>query len=331
MTTPHHVVLGAGAIGTTIAEQLVAAGEPVRVVSRSGRNPGIAGVETAAADLVDPAAVRAVAAGARVAYFACQPAYTDWPKGFPPLAEGVLRGLAGSGTRLVVVDNLYMYGPPGGRPITEDLPYAATTRKGRARAALAERFVAAHRAGDVPVVIARASDYFGPRGVDTTHGGRFFPPLLAGKAVQVFGDVDAPHAVTYVPDFARALIELGRHDRALGEAWHVPTAPAVSQRRFAEMAAIAAGVPAPRLSRVSKPMLYLAGLFVPPAREMIEMSYEFEAPFILDSSKIERAFGLRPTPLEEALAETIAWWQGAVRRGATRPATEADEADGTAA
>ena len=329
MPVPQHVVLGAGAIGTTIAEQLVAAGESVRVVTRSGRNPGIAGVETTAADLTDPAAVRAAAAGARVAYFACQPAYTNWPKGFPPLAEGVLGGLTGTGTRLAVVDNTYMYGPTGGRPLTEGLPYAATTRKGIARARLAERFMAAHAAGDVPVVIARASDYFGPRGVDTSHGGRLFPPILAGKPVQVLGSVDAPHAVTFVPDFARAIIELGRHDAALGEAWHVPTAPAVSQRRFVEMAAEAAGVPVPKLRRLSRPMLLLAGLFVPPAREMIEMAYEFEEPFLLDSSRIERTFGMRPTPLEEAIAETVAWWRG----DRSEEPAEADgaEADGAAA
>ncbi len=316
MTAPQHVVLGAGAIGATIAEQLAAAGEPVRLVSRSGRNPGVPGAEAAAADLTDPAAVRAVAAGAHVAYFACQPAYTSWPKGFPPLADGVLGGLAGTGTRLVVVDNLYMYGPTGGRPLTEDLPYAATTRKGRARAALAQRFLAAHRAGDVPVAIGRASDYFGPRGVDTTHGERLFPPLLAGRAVQVYGDPDLPHAVTYLPDFARALIELGRHDEALGSAWHVPTAPAISQRAFVEMAARAAGLPTPKLSRVAKPMLALAGLFVGPAREMVEMSYEFEEPFLVDSSRFERAFGLGPTPLDEALAATVAWWRDHLRRAA---------------
>jgi nucleoside-diphosphate-sugar epimerase len=313
MSHPQHIVLGAGAIGTTIAEQLAAAGEPVRLVSRSGHGAGIDGVEVVAADLTNPLAVRAAAVGAQVAYFACQPAYTDWPKGFPPLAEGVLGGLAGTGTRLAVVDNTYMYGPTGGRPMAEDLPYGATTRKGIARAKLAERFMAAHRAGDVPVVIARASDYFGPRGVTSAVGDRFFPPLLAGKAVQVLGDVDAPHANTYVPDFARTLIELGRRDEALGAIWHVPTAPAVSQRRFAEMAAEAAGLPAPKLSRMTKPMLRLAGIFVPAAREIIEMAYEFEEPFLLDSSKIERAFGLRPTPLEEALVETVAWWRGDAR------------------
>jgi len=286
-------------------------------VSRSGRSPAIAGVEAVAADLTNPVAVRAAAAGAHVAYFACQPTYTDWPKGFPPLAEGVLAGLKGSGTRLAVVDNTYMYGPTGGRPMTEDLPYAARTRKGVVRARLAERFMAAHEAGDVPVVIGRASDYFGPRGTATSVGERFFPAILAGTSVQVLGDVDALHSNTFIPDFARALIELGRRDEALGEAWHVPTAPAVSQRRFAEMAAAVAGLPAPKLSRLSKPMLRLAGLFVPPAREMIEMAYEFEEPFILDSSKIERAFGLRATPLEEALARTLAWWRG----------DEADDAD----
>jgi nucleoside-diphosphate-sugar epimerase len=317
--TPRHVVLGAGTIGSTIAEQLVAAGEPVRIVSRSGR-AAVRGAEPGAADLTDPAAVRAVAAGAEVAYFACQPAYTDWTNGFPPLAAGVLGGLAGTGTRLAVADNLYMYGPTGGRPITEDLPYAATNRKGRARAALAERLLAAHRAGDVPVVIARASDYFGPRGTDSVAGDRFFPPILTGRKVQVFGDPALPHAYTYVPDFARTLIELGRRPEALGETWHVPTAPAISQARFAELAAEAAGVPPAGLRRVTKPMLRFAGLFVPEAREMIEMAYEFEEPYLLDSSKIERAFGLRPTPLESALAETVAWWRDQAVAGEVKAA-----------
>jgi nucleoside-diphosphate-sugar epimerase len=318
MSSPQHVVLGGGAVGSTIARQIAAAGETVRVVTRSGRDPGIDGAESVAADVTDPAAVRAVTEGARVAYFACQPAYTNWPKGFPPLAEGVLAGLAGTGVRLAVVDNLYLYGPTGGRPISEDLPYAATNRKGTARARLAERFLAAHRAGDVPVVIARGSDYFGPHGIDTAAGDRLFPPILAGKAVQVFGDADVPHAYTYIPDFARAILELGRRDEALGEAWHVPTAPAVSQRRFVELAADAAGLPAPKLRRLSKPMLMLAGLFVPAAREVIEMAYEFDEPFIVDCSKIERAFGLTPTLLEESVPATVAWWRAHAAQGGAK-------------
>ena len=126
-----------------------------------------------------------------------------------------------------MVDNLYAYGPPHGATIREDLPYAATNRKGRARAWVAERFMAAHAAGDVGVTIARASDYFGRGAVESAVGGRFFGPILAGKAAAVFGDPDAPHSITYVPDFARTLIELAHHDEALGQAWHVPSVPAV--------------------------------------------------------------------------------------------------------
>lgn len=318
-----HLIFGAGQVGPEIARQLTAAGEPVAIATRSGRDPGIPGVTSTRVDAADPAQVRASAAGVAVAYFACQPAYTDWPSGFPPLVEGVLEGLRGTGTRLVVVDNLYAYGPTGGRPITEDLPWAATTRKGAVRARLATRFMEAHRAGDVPVAIGRASDFFGAGAVESSAGERFFDPILAGKTVRVIGDPDALHSHTYLPDFARALIELGCHDEALGEVWHVPTAEAVSVRRFFEMAAAAVGT-TPKLVPTSKPMLRLAGLFVPILREFPEMWYEFAEPFVLDSSKIQRAFGLRPTPLEESVQVTVEWYRD--RAGSVAPSKVAGRA-----
>ena len=308
-STPTHVVLGAGPVGTSIARQLAAAGETVRVVTRSGRELGIPGVTSVRADITDPAAVGVATGGAGTVYFAAQPAYTNWPKGFPPLVEGVLGGLRGRGIRLAVVDNLYAYGPTAGAPLREDLPYAATNRKGSARARVAQRFMAAHVAGDVQVTIARASDFFGPEATDSIAGERFFRPLLAGKPVQVLGNPDLPYSLTYVPDFARTLIELARHDEAFGEAWHVPSVPATSMRQFAELVAAAAGAGTPRTTRVSRPMLRLVGVVVPQAREMVELFYEFEAPHLLDSSKTERAFGLTATPFAESIPATVAWWQ----------------------
>lgn len=304
-----HVVLGAGPVGSTIASQLVEAGETVTVVTRSGRDPRIAGVTSARADITDPAAVRAVTNGARVVYFAAQPVYTNWPNGFPPLVDGVLGGLRGTGVRLVVVDNLYLYGPTGGAPIREDLPAAATNRKGRARALVAERFMAAHRSGDVRVGIARASDFFGPARIESLVGDRFFGPILAGKSVQAIGDPDMPHSVTYVPDFARVLIEIGRREAALGEVWHVPSAPAVSIRRLSELVAEAAGVASPKVSAVPPAMLRIAGVFIPTIRELVEMKYEFDEPYILDASKTEAALGLRSTPFEVSIPATVAWWR----------------------
>jgi nucleoside-diphosphate-sugar epimerase len=307
MTASPHVVLGAGQVGTEIARQLAAAGEHVSIATRSGRDPGIAAVTPVRMDATDPESVRAATAGAEVAYFAVQPAYTRWPTDFPPLVEGVLGGLAGRGTRLVVVDNLYMYGPTGGAPIREDLPYAATNRKGTARAKMATRLLKADRAGDVRVAIGRGSDFFGPGATDTVVGERFFGRIVVGKPAEVYGRLDLPHSFTYVPDFARALIELGRHEDACGRAWHVPTAPAGTMLALAEAAAVAAGTP-PRTRTVGKMTLRLAGLFIPEAREAIEMAYEFEEPYLLDDSAIRAAYGLTHTPLEESIPATVAWF-----------------------
>jgi len=315
MTTAQHVVLGGGQIGSLIAGQLAQAGESVAMATRSGRDPGIAGVTGVPVDATSADSVRKATEGAATVYFAVQPAYSDWPAGFPPLVDGVLGGLAGTGRRLVVVDNLYMYGPTGGTPILETLPYAATTRKGRARAAMATRLLDAHRAGGVAVAIGRASDFFGPGATGSAVGDRFFPPLLAGRAADVYGHPEMPHTYTFAPDFARALIELGRHDAAFGRAWHVPNAPTVSTTRFVELAAAAAGTP-PKSRTVGKLTLRIGGLFIPEAREMIEMAYEFEEPFIVDDSAFRVAFGLEPTPLETSLAETVAWWRA---RGGAKP------------
>jgi nucleoside-diphosphate-sugar epimerase len=305
--TPPHVVLGAGQAGLEIARQLLENARAVRVVTRDGRDVGIPGVESFPADVTDPAQVRTAVEGARVAYFAVAPPYHR-PEDFPPLVDGSIAGLAGTGVRLVVVDNLYLYGPTGGAPIREDLPYRATGRKGRVRAEMAERFLAAHRDARVPVTICRASDFFGPRAPFSPVGERFWRPLVTGKAPEVFGNPGLPRTYTYLPDFARALIELGSRDEALGSAWHVPSAPPVTTLRFVEMAARAAGV-RPRISRVSRTGLRIAGLFMPEAKETVELWYEFDQPYVVDSSRFEAIFRARATPLEESIPATVAWWR----------------------
>jgi nucleoside-diphosphate-sugar epimerase len=175
--------------------------------------------------------------------------------------------------------------------------------------------MAAHAAGEVQVTIARASDFFGPAVIESLVGERFFSSIVAGKSVQLIGNPDAPHSVTYVPDFARAVIELARHEEAFGAAWHAPTVSAVSMRRLSELVGAAAGTGTPKITRVSRTMLRLVGLFMPSAGEQVEMLYEFEEPFVLDSSRIERTFGLTATPLEQSIPATVAWWRS--RRAAT--------------
>jgi len=202
-----------------------------------------------------------------------------------------------------------MYGDTDGKLLTEDLPYSAHTRKGRVRAAMAEAALAAHRAGKVPVAIGRGSDFFGPWALGSSHGDRVFYPALAGKAASFGSKLDVPHTATYIADFGRALVLLGQRDEALGQAWQVPNdQPRITQRQFAGMIFEEVGLP-PKVSSVGKLMLAMAGLFIPGARDSVEMLYEFEKHFVVDSSQFERAFGAKATPLRDAIRQTVAWYR----------------------
>jgi nucleoside-diphosphate-sugar epimerase len=140
-------------------------------------------------------------------------------------------------------------------------------------------------------------------------GERTFYPLLNGKAAGLVGNIDAPHTHTYIPDFGKALVTLGERDEADGQAWHVPNDnPRVTQREMVKMIAEAAGVE-PKISSMGKTMMWIGGLFIPEAKEMVEMMYEFEKPFIVDSSKFEKTFGIKATPMREAIKETVAWYK----------------------
>lgn len=305
-----HVVFGAGPLGRSVVNELVRRGVAVRVVSRSGQMAEApAGVELAAGDLYNPTAVRELTEGAAVAYQCAQPAYHEWPQKFPPLQAAIIEGLTGTGTKLVIGENTYMYGDTDGRPLTEDLSYAATTRKGRVRAAMSEAALAAHKAGKVRVAIGRGSDFFGPWALGSGFGDRVFYAALVGKAASFGGKLDLPHTATYINDFGRALVILGERDEALGQAWHVPNdRPQLTQRQFAELVFAETGHPV-KAGGMGKLMLAFGGLFIPAARESVEMLYEFEKPFVVNSSKFERAFGEKATPITDAIKATVAWYR----------------------
>ncbi len=307
----NHVVLGTGAIGRAAMMELVKRGESVRMVNRSGKMDEVpAGVEVVATDLYDPAKVKEVTRGAKVVYQASQPEYTQWPEKFPSLQKSIIDGLTGSEAKLVLVENLYMYGETNGKPMTEDMPHNAHTRKGKTRSELSKAAFEAHKDGKLKITAARGSDFFGPWGLPTAAmGERTFYPMLHGKAAGLVGNIDLPHTHTYVPDFGKALVILGERSEADGQAWHVPNDnPRIRQREMAQMIADEMGLPL-KVSTMGKTMMWIGGLFIPEAKETVEMMYEFEQPFIVDSSRFETTFGMKATPMKEAIKETVAWYK----------------------
>jgi nucleoside-diphosphate-sugar epimerase len=318
MDVVDHVVLGAGAVGLAVAEALARRGEPVRVVNRSGLREPLPGVQSAAGDVGDPAFAAAVTRGARVVYQALNPPYHRWAQEFPGLQAAAIAAAQSAGARLVVMDNVYMYGRANGRPFTEDRGHDAHTRKGRLRAAMARDLMAAHDAGRVQVSVGRASDFFGPRaGGQSLIGDRVIPLALADKAASVIGDPDMPHTYTFVPDIGENLVRLGESDDALGRVWHLPSPETRTTREVIGLVYQAAGT-RPRLRVTPAWLMRALGLVNRTVREVNEMAYEFDEPFIVDASRAESELGLRATPLADAVAQTVRWY-----REQTRPSPAA--------
>ena len=192
-------------------------------------------------------------------------------------------------------------------PLTEDRSYDAHTTKGQLRGRMARELLAAHQAGHVQVAIGRASDYFGPRGgAQSNLGDRVFPAALTGKTATTLGNLDQPHTHTYIPDIGEGLAVLGEHPDAPGQVWHLPNDPMTrSTRQLVDIVYQHAGQPRTKVRALPPLVLRGLGLINPTVRELVEMQYQFEEPFIVDSTKIATKLGVHATPIDEALADTL--------------------------
>ncbi len=304
-----NIIFGTGPIGMSVMDTLRARGyTQIVMVNRSGktREPLPEGVELVRGDATDSSFSTQVTQGATVIYNALNPAYSKWATDFPPMQAGVVAAAQANQAKLVVMDNLYMYGDTNGKPIHEGLPYIAHTRKGRLRGEMAQQLLDLHTQGKINMVIARASDFVGLRVHGAAMSSSVFQAALLGKPAQVVGSLDVVHSMTYVKDVGRALVDLAEQDDTFGQVWHVPTAPAITTRAWLEKIYAEAGQPVKTLV-AGRLMLGLIGLFVKDLGEIYEMLYEFEKPFIIDSTKFETRFGWKGTPIDEIIHRTLAW------------------------
>ena len=323
MAMPSHlqVVLGAtGGVGQALVQALAAQGAQVRAVNRSGRASVPASVEVMAADLTNRESTGAACQGATIVYHCAGLPYNQWATYMPVWLDNIIAAVSATGATLVYTDNIYMYAPTS-QPLTEESLQAPLSRKGKLRKHLAETILTAHVQGQIRATIGRAPDVYGPGVRTSAVGEQFFTAVVAGKRVPWLGKLDVPHALSFVEDFARGLIVLGTHEEALGQVWHIPTAQALTGRQYITLASEAAGVQARALA-VSGLLLRVLGLTNAVLRESVEMLYEFNEPLLFDGSKYTRAFGGTPTPHQEALRRTVAWYRKPGMPPATKQASE---------
>jgi len=309
MVPERHVVLGAaGGTGSAVVRELAARALAVRAVSRGNIVDLPEDVERMAEDVGTTEGARRACRGAAVVYHCVQPDYTKWAELFPPLTQAVIEGAAVAGAKLVFADNLYLYGPPDG-PMTEETAQRAVGTKGRVRIEMADAILRAHADRRLRTTIGRSSDYYGPRGTNTTAGDNIMKPALRGKRTRWLGSLDQPHSLNYLEDMARALVTLGERDEADGQVWHLPAGEPLTGRQFLELVFAEAGHP-PKIAVASRPMVSLLGLFNPVVRELNETMYQFERPFVSDATKFQTTFGaFEPTPHPDAVRRTVTWFR----------------------
>ena len=311
---PLHVVFGTGQVGLTLAARLAASGTAVRAVSRHRPAALADGVDWRAADATDPEATADAAKGASVVYQCLNAPYTKWPELFPPLQCNVLRAAERADALLVAMENLYGYGPTGGKPMTEDLPLAATTKKGRARAAMTAELLAASEAGQRPRR-RRAGLGLLWCGSHRVHPGSKGLRQCRGRQAGRLHRQPRPPPHLQLRARHRRRPGHPRHRRASRRPGLAPAGPeTVTTRAFLDLVDGEVGHPV-EVRNVGKVALRALGLVNPLMRELAEMSYEFEEPFVLDTSKYQSTFGAAGTPLARAVPRQS---PGTGRRGANR-------------
>jgi nucleoside-diphosphate-sugar epimerase len=297
-----HVIVGAGAVGSAAAVLLAERGERVRVVSRHGSGPEHPAIERVAADATDAQRLTELCAGAAALYNCANPQYHQWFTDWPPLAAALLTAAERSGAVLATMSNLYGYGPVDG-PISQKTPLAATHPKLRLRAEMWQEVLAAHQDGRIRGTEIRASDYIEQNSLLST---QLAKPLLAGSRAYSPWPLDVPHSWTSITDCARALVTVAGDERSYGQAWLVPTGPALTVRQLATRFTEVNGAPAAKLTAIPYPVMWTVGVFSPLIKELRTTRYQFTEPFVLDSSATTEMFGLQPTPLDDTLQHTAA-------------------------
>jgi nucleoside-diphosphate-sugar epimerase len=305
-------VTGAGPVGWTIAERLAGQGARVRVVTRSASGPDLPGVERLRADASDPLQMQKAFDGASAVFHCIHgSAYSSaaWESELPRAERVVLEAAGRAGAVVVFPESLYSYDRPD-EVMTECSSRTAAGGKRGVRTQLLRQ----RDASATATVSVVASDFYGPRVRNAHAGERIVPRVLAGKTLRPLGNPDVPHSFTYVPDLAAAMITAARREELWNSVLHAPTASAPTMRGVAQELARAAGLPDPRVSAIPGWMVNMLGMVSSDLRELKEMLYQFENPFVMDSSRSEELLGLTPTPLQEGAAATVTWWQG---KGAT--------------
>lgn len=299
-------VFGAtGGIGRHLVPELVGRGVEVRVVSRSRENLerdfAGSGAEIVAADIGEREAADRAAEGCDVVVHAVGLPAEAFERHLP-LARSTVEAADRAGARSFLVTSYWSYGPGDDGAMSEDRARTGDSRMSEVREEQERIFLEEGGA------VARLPDFFGPDpGFSLLNDG--LESLVEGDTVSWPGDPDAPRDFVYYPDAGRLLADLVLDERSYGEPWNVPGSGPESPRSLLESAGGIVGREL-RLRRIRRWMAYLVAPFDSEVRAFLDIMPLYEAPVVLDCSKLERLLGeVERTDYGEALSATLDWME----------------------
>ena len=262
----------------------------LRLVSRHPRKIDDADA-LVAADLLDAAQTAEAVKGSRVVYFTAglPPDTRLWETQFPLMLKNAIDACRAAGAKFAYFDNTYMY-PQDDRLQTEQTPFAPVGRKGKVRAAMASMVLEEMARGDIPVVIGRAPEFYGPGKTQSFTNALVIDRLANGEKPRVPVRDDTRRTLIWTPDASRALAALGNTPDAFGQTWHLPCCDdRPTYKEFVAMACKAFGRDL-AYTVIGKWALAAAGLFSSKVREIEELLPRYEHDNLFDSTKFKRRF-----------------------------------------
>lgn len=300
-------ILGAGgAIGTPLAKELTNLSHKVRLVARNP-HPVNPTDELFSADLRNRDDVMQAVNGSRVVYLCVGLPYKAkvWEKDWPIIMQNTIDACIRFQTKLVFIDNVYMYSPNALANMTEDAPVAPCSRKGKTRAQLIEMLDAAMQSRAIDACIARSADFYGPEIKNSILLEMVYKPLARGSAAIWQRNLNKIHSFTYTPDAAKAIALLGNTSDSWGETWHLPTSKEkLTANDWINLFANELHTK-PKRFILHNWMLVCGGILVPFLSEVQEMSYQYKDDYFFNSSKFEKHFAFKPTDSVTAVNEIV--------------------------
>jgi nucleoside-diphosphate-sugar epimerase len=301
------IILGAGSpVSRELAKALKKYTDEIKLVSRNPVKVNDSDL-LMKADLNDKNLLDDAVKGAEIVYVTIGFQYKTsvWKKQWPAFMSSLINACKKYNSKIVFLDNMYLYTPYHLSHMTEETPAAPSSEKGKIRMDVYKMLMDAAANGEVKAITARAADFYGP-GVNTSALAQsVYNNLLKDKNPRWIGRLDVIHSFTYSRDIGEAMAILGNTPDAYNRVWHLPTtSEKLTTRQWIEMFMKEMNKNK-NIQTVSYRGMNLLGLFIPVLKELKDIYYQFDRDYFFDSSRFNKQFNFTPTSPEKGVKEIV--------------------------